>query len=82
MENGKKRVFWPVRMEVKLIRIKKNYVQQVTYGHYLHVETIPVWIVRLHLEIFSSEPGAPKWYFEKMYFPNLKNNKIELNYMF
>jgi hypothetical protein len=21
-------------------------------------------------EIFSSEPGAPKWYFEKLYFSN------------
>jgi hypothetical protein len=24
-----------------------------------------VWIVFLHLEIFFSEPGAPKWYFKK-----------------
>jgi hypothetical protein len=23
-------------------------------------------------DFFSSEPGAPKWYFEKLYFPNLK----------
>jgi hypothetical protein len=41
---------------------------KVRYELQVHVETIPVWIVCLHLENLSSEPGAPKWYFEKLYF--------------
>jgi hypothetical protein len=65
-----KSCFWTVRMEVKTTWIRVIIVQQERYGHHLHVESIPVWIVCLQLEIFSSEPSAPKWYFDKLHFPN------------
>jgi hypothetical protein len=57
-------------MEVTMIRIR------TFHGHQEHVETKPVLIDCLHLEIFSSEPGAPKWYFEK---PGSRNWGSELD---
>jgi hypothetical protein len=57
-------------MEVKIIWIRVFHIQQGWYGHQLHAETISVWIVCLQLEKFSSEPGAPKRHFEKLYFKN------------
>jgi hypothetical protein len=52
--------------------LKKGFFNSIQgrYGHQVHVESTPVWIVCVDLEIFSSEPGAPKWYFEELYFLN------------
>jgi hypothetical protein len=63
-------VFLAVRMEVKTIWWAVFHEEQGRYGHQVHVESIHVWIVWVDLEIFSSEPGAPKWYFEELYFLN------------
>jgi hypothetical protein len=65
-----KSCFLAVRMEDKNTWIRVFNLHQDRYGHQVHVESIPVWIVRVDLKIFSSEPVAPKWYFEELYFLN------------
>jgi hypothetical protein len=62
--------FFAVRMEVKMIRIRSFHNKKGRFGLQVHVESIPVWIACVDLEIFSSEKGTPKWYFEELYFLN------------
>jgi hypothetical protein len=72
-----KSCFWVVRMEVNTTRIRYFYVQQVRYGLLLHVETIPIWVVCLYLEFFSSKKVPRNRIFEKLLFSILKHPKIK-----
>jgi hypothetical protein len=54
-----------------MIRIRIYQSKQSKFGRQVRVESIPVWIDCVDLKIFSSEPGAPEWYFERLYFRHL-----------
>jgi hypothetical protein len=81
IENGKNRVFLVVPIEVKITSGTHFYLLKVRNGLELYVETIPMRIVCLHLEIFCSEPSAPIYgTLKSRYICFFKVQKLPRNY--